>query len=379
MADRLTSQAWLADASFPPCDGLAQAALTARVQKSLDGAALREFWKYTPVADFADDFRQPSVQRPRLRGLDQPGVELLSLADDGLQGAFSPLGPADEASSVRFPFADLALLISGDLLSVRIDATLTRPLRVEFEEGLSIPLLLVLGPGVEARLVEQNTARASTNHSLYVHLSEGSTLHHASAALNESASHWSLTQVVQETNSRYRRQQYQRGGRKRRTETQVLLNGRGAETLISGAYVVGEGTHLDQQLVVEHRAPATLSRQKFHGIGVGKGTAVFGGRIHIHPGAAGSDAELSNRNLALHPEAVINTKPELEIYTDDVKCAHGATVGQISEESLFYLQSRGLSLQQSKLMLCRAFINECIEGDLEDAAIDGLLEFFAET
>ena len=331
MADRLISEALLADTSFPTCDGLAEAALIERVQKSLDGAALREFWKYTSVAAFTDDFRQP-VQRPLIGGLEQPGVELLSLAEDGPRGLTSPLGPADEASSGRFPFADLGLLISGDLLVLRIDATPAEPLSIEFTEGLSVPLLLVLGAGVEARLREQNTARSTSNHSLYLHLSDGATLHHACTAMNESASHWSLTQVVQENNSRYQRQQYQRGGQKRRTETQVLLNGRGAETFIHGAYVVGEGTHLDQQLVIEHRAPGTLSRQKFHGIGAGKGTAVFNGRIHIHYGAAGSDAELSNRNLTLHPEAVINTKPELEIYTDDVKCAHGATVGQISRQ-----------------------------------------------
>ena len=115
------------------------------------------------------------------------------------------------------------------------------------------------------------------------------------------------------------------------------------------------------------------SRVSFHGIGAEKGTAVFNGRIHIHPGAPRADAVLSNRNLSLHPDAIINTKPELEIYTDDVRCAHGATVGQISEDSLFYLRSRGLSPAQAKRMLCRAFINECIEGALAEPAEAALL------
>jgi Fe-S cluster assembly protein SufD len=136
---------------------------------------------------------------------------------------------------------------------------------------------------------------------------------------------------------------------------------------------VSDGAHLDQQLVVEHRAGATRSRQRFHGIGAGKGTAVFNGRIHIHPGAPGADAALSNRNLALHPDAVIDTKPELEIYTDDVKCSHGATVGRLSEESLFYLCSRGLDPRQARRILCRAFIRECVTGALAEAAEAELL------
>jgi Fe-S cluster assembly protein SufD len=100
---------------------------------------------------------------------------------------------------------------------------------------------------------------------------------------------------------------------------------------------------------------------------------VFNGRIHIHPHSPRSDATLSNRNLALHPDAQINTKPELEIYTDDVKCAHGATVGQISADSLFYLQSRGLSERDARRMLCRAFIRECVTGPLADEAAARLL------
>ena len=182
-----------------------------------------------------------------------------------------------------------------------------------------------------------------------------------------------MTQVQQAARSRYTRQQYLTGSNRRRSETQILLNEPEASAEITGAYVVEGGTHLDQQIILEHRAADTRSEQRFHGIGAGKGMAVFNGRIHIHPGAPRSDAGLSNRNLALHPEAVINTKPELEIYTDDVRCSHGATVGQISEDSLFYLRSRGLSPADAKRMLCRAFINECIEGPLAEPAEEALL------
>ena len=93
---------------------------------------------------------------------------------------------------------------------------------------------------------------------------------------------------------------------------------------------------------------------------------MFNGRIHIHHGADGSDALLSNRNLSLNPGAEINTKPELEIYTDDVRCAHGATVGQLSEESLFYLRSRGVNESAARALLCSGFLRECISGALTE-------------
>jgi Fe-S cluster assembly protein SufD len=147
-------------------------------------------------------------------------------------------------------------------------------------------------------------------------------------------------------------------------ETHVLLDGPGTEATLTGAYVTGHGHHLDQQVVVEHRTGRTVSRQKFHGIGCGKGRSVFNGRIHIHPHATGSDAHLVNRNLALHREAEMNTKPELEIYADDVRCAHGATVGQPAADAVFYLESRGVPAAVAQTMLAHAFLRECLTGVL---------------
>lgn len=143
---------------------------------------------------------------------------------------------------------------------------------------------------------------------------------------------------------------------------------------MAGAYLVEQGQHLDQQFTVEHGAGHTRSRQQFHGIGAGKGRSVFNGRIHIHPGAPQADAVLSNKNLALHPEAEMNTKPELEIYTDDVKCAHGATVGQLSEESLYYLTTRGIPAEAARRLLSHGFVRECMHGPLAEAAAQRFME-----
>jgi Fe-S cluster assembly protein SufD len=375
MAGRLNPTEHLERLKFAEKMPFQSIALADRVRSTLGQKPFAEYWKYTRVDDFLTGLTDAPVVRPDLSGLAQAGLSLTSMTEGDLP---YPRGPADAESVSRFPLADLALLLAGDLLVVRIGGKLAQPIRLTAAPGLNLPLLLILEPGAEACLIEEADAAGFINQSLYIQLGEGAVLEHASTALATTASHWTLTQVQQAASSTYRHQQYQRGGAMRRTETQILLAGRDASAEITGAYLVDSGTHLDQQLVVEHRAPGTRSRQKFHGIGAGKGTAVFNGRIHIHPGAPGSDAELSNRNLALHPDAVINTKPELEIYTDDVKCAHGATVGQISAESLFYLNSRGMDPEQARRMLCRAFIRECIHGQLAERAESALLEAWSE-
>lgn len=368
MADRLTLPELVGRLPVPSDAPFSQA-LKRRLNETIVAPALREFWKYTPIQEFVSGLENVPVTRPELIGADRPGVAMTSLA-----GGSYPLGPGDEPSAGRFPLADLALLLTGDLLVVRVSQSQDAPIALNFPDGLHVPVLVTVDAGVEVCLVEQATAGAFANHSLYLDVGAGAVVEHASTALITTASHWSLTQVRQAEGSRYRRQQYQLGARRRRSETQVLLAGSEARAEITGAFVVDGGAHLDQQLVVEHRGSDTVSRQQFHGIGAGKGTAVFNGRIHIHPGAPRSDAELTTRNLTLHPDAVINAKPELEIYTDDVKCSHGATIGQMSEDSLFYLRSRGLDEAQSRRMLCRAFIGECIGGPLAESAEHALLD-----
>ena len=307
--------------------------------------------------------------KPEISGLDQSGVSVKSLRDLGT----GLVDVQDQTSTERFPLADLALMLAGDLIVIDAADTLREPIQIQYAEGLTTPVLLRLASGVQAKLIEQAQASGFLNHSLYVHIGADASLEHAFAATSSGHSHWAMTQVQQAARRQYRRQQYLTGASRRRSETQILLNEPEASAEITGAYVVEGGSHLDQQIILEHRSSDTRSHQRFHGIGAGKGTAVFNGRIHIHPGAPRSDAALSNRNLSLHPEAIINTKPELEIYTDDVRCSHGATVGQISEESLFYLRSRGLAPADAKRMLCRAFINECIEGALAEPAERALL------
>lgn len=375
MADRLTplelTEALTGDGSYAP----AEAARLIQAKRALGSELFREFWKYTPPADYLSGLHGLSPTRAAIHPEGLKGVALRNASDTERAGA------GDAASPERFPLADLALLLAGDLLVLEVSATPDAPLIISQPAGLSVPIEIRVAAGVELTLIEhQDTAESGyQNQSLYLDLAAGARVSHSASALDGGASHWSLTQVQVATDAHYERHQYQLGGRRRRTETQILLNGRGASTSVTGAYVVEGGQHLDQQLVIEHRAGHTHSEQRFHGIGAGKGTAVFNGRIHIHADAPGADAALTNRNLALHPEAIINTKPELEIYTDDVRCSHGATVGQLSEESLFYLQSRGIRRPEARRLICRAFIASCISGLLAEAAEAALLGSWAST
>ena len=132
-----------------------------------------------------------------------------------------------------------------------------------------------------------------------------------------------------------------------------------------GAYLPKTKQRIDYHICAEHSAPHCTSESTFRGIVADEARAVFNGRIHIHPGARETEATLDNKNLLTSHKAQVHTKPELEIYNDDVACAHGATVSQLSEESLHYLRSRGLGPDAAYRMLNFAFINELLDGASE--------------
>ena len=130
---------------------------------------------------------------------------------------------------------------------------------------------------------------------------------------------------------------------------------------MNGIYLPRRKEHIDYHTCIEHRVPNCTSSETFRGIIGDEATAVFNGRIHIHRDAQKTNARLSNRNLLTSTRAEVNTKPELEIYADDVQCAHGATVAQLDETSLHYLRSRGVSRAQAQVMLSFGFINEVVD------------------
>jgi Fe-S cluster assembly protein SufD len=151
------------------------------------------------------------------------------------------------------------------------------------------------------------------------------------------------------------------GGGLVRNNVHPVLAGEGGECLINGLFFGDGRQHLDNYMHVEHASPHCSSRQFYNGILDGHAHGVFHGRIVVHKDAQKTDAKQTNRNLLLSDNAQIDTKPQLEIYADDVKCTHGATIGQIEENALFYLRSRGIDEISARRLLLLAFAGECLD------------------
>ncbi|HEU5070409.1 MAG TPA: Fe-S cluster assembly protein SufD [Verrucomicrobiae bacterium] len=151
------------------------------------------------------------------------------------------------------------------------------------------------------------------------------------------------------------------GARLSRNNIRTNLAGEGLEAVLNGLYLTKGDQLADHHMVVEHAQPNCASHEYFNGILDGKSKGVFHGRIYVHPVAQKTDAKQTNKNLLLSEDATADTKPQLEIYADDVKCTHGATIGQLNDESIFYLRSRGLGPDTARRMLIHAFAGEIIE------------------
>jgi Fe-S cluster assembly protein SufD len=141
----------------------------------------------------------------------------------------------------------------------------------------------------------------------------------------------------------------------------TVLDGEGAEALLNGLYVTTGSQLIDNHTTIDHAKPHCASREFYKGVLDGKSTGVFNGKIIVRKDAQKTDSKQSDKNLLLSEDAVINTKPQLEIYADDVKCTHGATIGQIDAEAIFYLRSRGIGLEEARNLLIVAFANEIID------------------
>ncbi len=150
------------------------------------------------------------------------------------------------------------------------------------------------------------------------------------------------------------------GGKLVRNNVHAILDGKSTECLINGLYIGSDSQHMDNHMRVEHAQPHGDSRQFYHGILNDRASAVFAGRIIVHPGAQKTDAKQTNRNLLLSDESHVDTQPQLEIYADDVKCTHGATIGQLDEQAVFYFRARGISNDTARSMLIHAFAGESV-------------------
>jgi Fe-S cluster assembly protein SufD len=226
-------------------------------------------------------------------------------------------------------------------------------------------LLIIAETGSKATIIEHEDAplkhTSMVNTVIECFVNDNAQMTHSRLQLDESVTSICSHRVNQGYHSTYQQHQISLASKLKRNDLTVSLQGEYASTDIRGSFYGRHQQTIDNHTCMQHIAPNCSSNEVFRGLVDDQANAVFNGRIHIYPDAQKTLAELSNKNLLLSDSATINTKPELEIYADDVRCSHGATVGQIDSEALFYLQSRGIPRVEAKRLLSLAFIAEIVE------------------
>ncbi len=290
------------------------------------------------------------------------------------------LGNTAQLDRHSFAAMNSAEINDGLFLYVPENHVLERPIEVLYlTSGLNDAMiiqprnLLMLGPGARATLIERY---ASTDNSLYfnngiseVRLERGSNLeHYRLQQESRNAYHLHCDFVLQGADSGYSSTCFAMGAVWSRNEMDVRFAGENARANLAGLFTVGNQQLNDIHVNIDHAVPGCISQSNFKGLLHGKGRGVFDGRIVVGSQAQLSEAHLNNANLLLTRHAEVDTKPQLEIYADNVKCSHGTTVGQLDDSQLFYLQSRGIATQQAKRMLCLGFAGEI----LDRCGIEGL-------
>ena len=226
--------------------------------------------------------------------------------------------------------------------------------------------LIILENNSQANIIEHYVSLGNnvyfSNVVTEVVVGENSTLDHYMFEM-ESAKAYNVStlRVEQKRNSNLNSHSLLLGGSLVRNNVHPVLAGEGCHSFINGLFMSRDRQHMDNYMKVEHASPHCDSRQLYNGVLDGKSRGVFHGRIIVHKDAQKTDAKQTNRNLILSDSAQIDTKPQLEIYADDVKCTHGATIGQLDENAIFYIRSRGLSEESAREMLLHAFASKSLE------------------
>lgn len=303
------------------------------------------------VADFATAFagEHESVLRAYLARPSDPGI-------DG------------------FNALNAAFLRDGALVYLPKGAQVSAPIQLLFlsapaaaQPAAVFPRVLVVAERESAATIIESYAsagesRSFTNAVVEVFVGENARLtHYKVQREGETTFHIATTNAELERSGVYDLTTITLGAQLSRHGITVKLAHEGAECWVDGLYLVGTGQHADTHSLIDHSSPHCTSHQLYKGILDGKSRAVFNGKVFVHKDAQKTDAQQSNKNLLLSNEARVDTKPQLEIYADDVKCAHGATVGQLEEEELFYLVSRGLHADLARNLLTYGFAEELVE------------------
>jgi len=332
-------------------------------------AVKTEDWKYTNVAPIAGaEWQVDTGERQVPADID---IELLERFNVGRNG-FAALNAA-----------------FGEIATLRIskDTSVDEPIEFSFsaDEGSArFPHLLIIAEaGSKATIVEKyaSDSRSFTNSAVQIVVEDNANLtHYRVQKESPDAYHYGVTEVSVGRGGVYNSTNINLGAALSRHDIELKFTAEGGEAFVDGLYMLNGSQHSDTHSIIDHTVPNCTSHQTYKGVMNDKSRAVFNGKVFVRENAHGTDAQQSNKNLLLSNEARVDTKPQLEIFNDDVKCSHGATVGQLEEEELFYLLTRGLPENLARNLLTYGFAEEIInkieiesiKSDLDAAVLNRL-------
>ena len=370
-----------------------------------------ELWKYTdlrqidstpfrfgaPSATIERDTLASEVPLPSgwhnvvfVDGVLDPGLSDDESQLDGLMLRqvidFDQLGALAGCSSNAFVSLNSAFLDEGLMIEIDERVDNAKPVHAVFvttecDQGRRAvyPRIAVsVGLDSDATLIESHLSLADGSHLsvpvVEISMGRASTLRHYRVQLDGEASyHFATTRVKQDAGSRYQSTSFSTGSSIGRNDVFTSLDGEYAESILHGVYLTTNRQHQDNEISTTHSVPHCTSDQYYKGILSGRSRAVFSGKITVERGAQKTDANQKDLNLLLSHGAEVDTKPSLEIYADDVTFGHGATAGHVDEDTLFYLQSRGVDYETAQAMLIRGFAAEILD-EFEDEILRTFLE-----
>ena len=283
----------------------------------------------------------------------------------------SHLGHYAGTTGQAFSALNTAFMTDGAVIHIKNRGANQKPIHLLFiatrENVVSHPRILVVAEaGSQTTVIESYACLFDgcyfTNALTEIALMEDAQVdHYKLQEESTKAFHVATLQVHQDRDSRFASHSISFGGQLVRNDINIVLDAEGAACTLNGLFMVGGRQHVDYHTRVDHAKANCTSEEVYKGILDGRSRGVFNGRVKVHPDAQKTDARQSNNNLLLSRDAEIDTKPELEIYADDVKCSHGATVGQLDEHALFYLRSRGIGEDQARGLLTYGFARDILD------------------
>ncbi len=280
------------------------------------------------------------------------------------------LGKVAKFEQHTFTALNTAFISDGAFIELQPDAVVEKPIHLLFVsdgDGVSHPRnLVVAGRHSRAVVIESfvsvRDSEYFTNAVTELVVGDGAHIdHYKIQRESESAFHVGTVQAREARDSQLHSFSFATGGSLARTNIYTTLDGNAATCTLNGLYLTDGTQHIDNQTSIEHIAPNCPSHEVYKGVLDGRSHGVFNGKVYVHPEAQKTDGKQSNNNLLLSPSARVDTKPQLEIFADDVKCTHGATVGRLDEVAMFYLNSRGIGRETARTLLTYAFAADVLE------------------